>query len=92
MDEYKIKMFSSKTKKELKDKTNKIIDDLSFFGRSVYRTDHSNRFISRRMQRVVQNGIVTFGWNAQKKRSVVAIHPGFILERMDNNHIKIRRR
>ena len=90
--DYKIRVFDRKTTDELKHKTIKLIEDLSFFGRSVSESGMNNRWISRRFHTAVKDGVITFAWNPYNKKSVIVIDPKYEITRLGSYHIKIRRR
>jgi hypothetical protein len=93
MDEYKLRIYNSKTNKEMKDRTNKVISDLSLFGRSISDINkNTNSKISRRFGIAVKDGIVHFTWNRYHNKSVVTLDTGYELIRDGQQHIKIRRR
>lgn len=90
-NEYCFRMYNKKTKIELKDKTNQIIDDLSLFGRSISDTGH-NKSISRRFGPAVKKGIILFSWNPYNRKSVVVLDPQYEMIKLNNHYVKIKRR
>ena len=88
--EFKLRILDHSSNELIRNKTNKIIEDLSLFGHSINKADRTNKSISRRFGVAVKNDIVSFAWNPYSKKSIVAISPQYEIVRLDKDHIKIQ--
>jgi len=81
------RIYDSKTKGELRDRTDKIIKELELYGRSINSCNKTNKFLSRRFGEAVKDEIIVFAWNPYSKKSIVVLHPSFRLIRLGNTHV-----
>ena len=86
------KVYDSKTKNELRVRTDKIIRELELYGRSINDCNKTNKFLSRRFGEAVKDEIIMFAWNPYNKKSIVVLHPSFRLIRLGNTHVSFLKR
>jgi hypothetical protein len=83
----KYRIYDSKTKAELKERTERIIRELETYGRSISGCNQVNKSLSKRFSGAVKDEILVFAWNPYSKKSIVVLHPSFRLIRLGDTHV-----
>jgi len=82
-------VYRMKTDDQVKQAINSIIEQLAKHGRAVTENGTASRVLSRFLREPVKLQYIFFSWNADHKKSIIALPPSIELVRLGNNKIKL---